>query len=136
MLNDYWIPNREKIGEMQIVTNWDWRNTTLFTSKLYRDIKNKKIQFELKAKPGSLIVEFIIAASSGLTAAIVYGILQYIWRRMNKEGQKGKTLQPVEVKISNHVYVVTGRKTDRFPGFEPQNESILEFKEDEPKRLP
>ena len=80
-----------------IETRWDSYNTNLLTAKLYRDVEQGKIEFEAKAKKGSLVVEFTIKVAGSVVGGLIVKyekeIREYLEKRLRKAWEKGEKLQ-------------------------------------------
>lgn len=113
---------QQNISKIKIMMQWDRKNTTRFTSKLYQLVEKKKIEFDLKAKQGSLETEFIVAVASGFTVIVADKIGSYIWKIMYKQKQKDKPMEPVKIVINHNEHLITGSGVDKFPIKKPLSE--------------
>lgn len=108
-------------SKMIIKAKWEPYDTTLLTSKLYRHVRNGEIEFSLKAKHGTLETDFAIAVATGITSSIATLIIEkivvYIWRRIKKQRERGRELEPVIISIDNRHYTIRGRDEDELPPF-------------------
>lgn len=126
---------QEKISEgkkskIHIKTNWgSWDNTWL-TNWLYRHVKKGEIEFELKAKKGSLLVEYFVSVAGNISVELA----KYIWLKIKRKREKGKILEPVYYKVNDKEHLITGSDDDKFPPEKPYYESIS--KSDKYKFLP
>ena len=107
----------KKKGTIEIKAKWDTWNTTLLTSKLYRHVKKGEIEFELQAKKGSIITNFLVKLVYDIGITFFPDLTKYIWKRIRKQRDKGKQLPPVTVinYIDNRTIIITGSDEDELP---------------------
>ncbi len=88
--------------EIKIELNWDWYNTSLLTSKLYRHVEKGEIEFSVKAKKGSLLTDILIPTIFLELSVLLNLLIPYIIKRM----KRGKKKSPVKIIIGNKVYII------------------------------
>ncbi len=126
--------SKGKESKIHIKTNWgSWDNTWL-TNWLYRHVKKGDIEFELKAKEGSLLVEYFVSVAGSASVVIAVELGKYIWLKIKRKRDGGKILEPVYYKINDEEHLITGSEKDKFPPHKPYYESVT--KSDKYKFLP
>lgn len=101
--------------QVKILAEWDVDDAKDFTNRLYEYTDNGDISFELNARKGSLITEFIISITGGVASAILYDLIKMIFNKVKQEKIKGKEIKPIHIFTLKEKYIITGDNSSKIP---------------------
>jgi uncharacterized membrane-anchored protein len=101
--------------EFKIHTELDVEDSLFITGILLEYVSDGKITFELNARKGSIISEFLVNVIGGLFSAVLYDLTKKIYNRLKEEKQKGKAIKPVHIFLRDKQYILTGDELDSLP---------------------
>jgi|SRR3989339_1438388 len=100
---------------VKVIAEWGVDDASSFTDKLYEYTSKGDISFELRAKKGSLMTEFIISITGGVASAVLYDLIKLIFNRLKQQKLKGKGIKPVHIFTLKEEYVITGDNNSKIP---------------------
>ena len=94
------MPRKDNI-EIEIRTHWRHYNTSLLTSKLYRHVERQELEFELEARPGSVITIFVINLTENLTAGAILELAKYLLKRSQRAREENNEVEEPELVVKH-----------------------------------
>jgi hypothetical protein len=101
--------------QVKVLAEWGVEDASSFTSRLYEYTLRGDILFELRAKKGSLVTEFVISIIGGIASAILYDLIKLIFDRLKQQKLKGKKIKPVHIFTLKEEYIITGDNNSKIP---------------------
>ncbi len=102
--------------EIVISIKTDVPGTIHITKKLLEKVVEKKIEFDIKVREGSVDIQFILGFLSGYSASllgnITWDLAKSIWRRLRREIKLGREPLPATfgIKSKNLEEMITGHE--------------------------
>ncbi len=113
MSNQILIQRQE--AHFKIHANLDVENSSYLTKLLFEYVEQGKIEFEIKAKKGSVVSEVLVNVLGGLFSAVLYDLMKQIHKMLKEQRKKGLDVKPVYVFLSDRQYILTGEEKDKLP---------------------
>lgn len=100
---------------IKVYSEWDLDSAKEFTNILFEYVSDGRIIFELNAKKGSIVSEFLITIFEGLSSAILYDLIKLIFRILKREKKLKREVKPTHIFTLEKEYIVTGDNKSTIP---------------------